>query len=346
MKQTEMRSCSIRDGQSGLSAVFVNWGATLTALQVPLPDGTSRDVVLGYEDPESYRNNVYYLGATVAPCANRIGGAAFTLNGKQYVLEKNDGENNLHSGDHALHASFWEVSSQSGDQVTFSADCPDGENGFPGPLHVDVTYRVQGNALLIDYHGAAGQDTVFNPTNHSYFCLDEPGSMPEHVLTIYADQITPPDAGMIPDGTLMKVAGTPFDFRTGKKIGEQIDEADPLLTDAHGYDHNFLLNRTEDLRAPEYDTAALKLYQAAEVLSPAGGLAMDVYTDMPCMQFYTANWLSTPGGKGGVDYTPRSSFCLETQFSPNALHIPAFAQPVIRAGEDVYHRTVYAFRNR
>ena len=342
----------LQNSEKGLRAGVCETGASLVVLEVPLADGSRRDVVLGYEDTETYFCNEVYLGVTVAPCANRIGGASFSLNGVTCYLDKNDGENCLHGGFRSLQDRNWDVTEVSENAVTFSAETADGENGFPGPLHVDVTYTVQDRDLVIDYRGSARhaeKDLLFNPTNHSYFNLNGQGigDVLNHRLTVFADRITPAGPGGVPDGRLLDVNGTPFDFRKEKSIGERIDADEPLLTQTKGYDHNYILCKTEELRRPEYDVHERKLYLAARLTDAQGLIGMEVITDMPGMQLYTANYLNVQGmGKNGSDYPARSAVCLETQYFPNAVNVPAFPQPVIRAGEEVYSRTVYRFPER
>ena len=347
-KQDEgiIQTFAIQDTEDGIRAVVGTIGAALFKLEVPAPDGSLRDVVLGLADPEDYRTNDKFIGATIAPVANRVGGAAFSLNGKHYTMEKNDGNNCLHSGTHALYNRVWEAAAVSGNSVTFSMDCADGENGLPGPLHVDVTYTVQDRALLIDYHGYAEQDTLFNPTNHSYFNLlgHRSGNVLDHELTVYAEAFTPAGPEGVPDGEIRSVEDTPLDFQLSERIGARIGEEDPVLIQAGGYDQNYVLSKEEILREPAYDVHGNAMYLAARLSDPEGDLAMDVFTDLPGMQVYSANYLTgEEPGKDGMQYPPRSAVCLETQYHPNAINVPAFSQPVIRAGKDMYTRTVYRF---
>ena len=351
----EPQLISLRNGENGISAEVCSIGASLAVLEVPLPDGGRRDVVLGYEDMETYFHNEPHLGATVAPFANRIGGAAFSLNGESYSLEKNDGENCLHGGSHFLQDYLWKTTAVSDNSVTFSADCKDGENGFPGPVHLDVTYTVKGCTLLIDYHGSAlrsEKDVLFNPTNHSYFNLNgkKSSSVLGHRLTVFSDRITPAGREGVPDGTVLDVSGTPFDFRKEKTIGERINAEEPLLRRTNGYDHNYILSKCEELHEREYDLQSKReefkrqVYLAARLRDASGEVTMDVLTDMPGLQLYTANFLEVHGtGKDGADYHARSAVCLETQYYPNAVNVPSFPQPVIRAGKEAYSRTVFRF---
>ena len=339
----------IQDKTDGIRAGICSVGAALVFLEVPLADGSKRDVVLGYEDLQEYFTNDVYLGATVAPSANRIGGAEFSLNGKTYTLDKNDGNNCLHGGVHFLQNQVWDVTKTADNSVTFAAEMQDGENGFPGPLKVEVTYTVQGCALLLDYHGSAAgaaHDVVCNPTNHSYFNLGGQGSgdILGHQLVIYGKQITPFGPEGVPDGTILDVEGTPFDFCTKHTIGERIEEPDPILQNVHGYDHNYILLKNEELHAAQYDAHGREVYVAARLSDAEENLTMQVSTDLPGIQLYTGNYLNVSGiGKNGRSYPSRSAVCLETQYWPNAVNVPAFPQPVIPAGQEMYSRTVYEF---
>ena len=340
-----IRTYRIQDTENGIRATTGNIGAALFSLEIPVSDGTWRDVVLGFEDPEDYRINEPHFGASMVPCVNRIGGAAFTLNGQTYTLDKNDGENSLH-GTYGLYDALWEATEVSKNSVTFSAVWEGGKGKLPGPLHADVTYTVQERVLFIDYHGYAQQDTIFNPTNHSYFNLKGQGNgdVLDHLLTVYAERMTPVGPAGVPDGTICSVDDTPFDFQLSETIGARIHEDDPELKRAGGYDLNYILDREELFREETYEAHGQAMYLAARASDPAGEVTMDVYTDLPGMQLYTANFLTgEEKGKGGARYRPQSAFCLETNYFPNAINVPAFPQPVIHAGEHRYSRTVYRF---
>ena len=336
---------TIQDPHSAMYAKLCDLGATLLSLNIPQKDHSFLDVVLGYENIEEYRINSPHFGSTIAPSANRIGGASFSINGQSYSLEKNDGKNNLHGGS-ALQYAFWKIADKSEDRVTFSCDSADGENGFPGNLHVEVTYTLQHQALIIDYRGLSDRDTIFNPTNHSYFNLKghNGGDVSDHTITIFSDAITPGGAASVPDGTILNTAKTPFDFSTEKSIGQDIHANHQELLFAKGYDHNYILRKDSSLRAPQYDENHLAIYHAARVCPPDRQIQIDVFTDREGLQFYTANHLSEEGtGKNGASYTARSAFCLETQHFPNAINVPSFPSPIINAGQTVFSRTVYQF---
>ena len=328
--------------KNGMSATVMNYGANL--LKLILPDGA--DVVLGYEKLEDYFVNGPYYGCTVARNANRIGGAAFDLNGKHYEIEKNDnGNNNLHSGSETLAKKIWQIDSEKENAVTFSYDSPDMEMGFPGNCRITVTYTLSDdNALILDYTGTSDADTIFNPTNHSYFNLNgqDGGNILEHKIHIDADSFTYANEESIPDGVIRGVNNTPLDFTSFHTIGERIDEDYDMLKFAGGYDHNYCLN--QDTVEPEFSLTGMDVYFAATVESPASGRRMDVYTSLPGLQLYVGNYMDTKEiMKGGKNFAYRGGIALESQFFPNAINIPEFEQPILKAGETNKSRTVYKF---
>lgn len=291
------------------------------------------DVVLGLEGPESYRENGSCLGTTVGRSANRIAGGCFALNGKDYPLAKNDGENNLHSGPNGWHTRQWETGEAGEDRVIFRLESPDGDQGFPGSLEASVTYTLSADAVMIEYKALSDADTVFNPTNHAYFNLNghDSGDVLGHSLRLFADAYTPVGPGLIPTGEIVSVEGTPFDFRTPHSIGRDIGADHPQLRTAGGYDHNFCLNGSG-------------LRPAAELAGDKTGITMTLLTDRPGVQLYTANFLSGERGKGGAVYGRWGGVCLETQCWPDAIHKPGFPSPVLRAGEVFHSLTVWRFR--
>lgn len=325
-------------GSGGMRAKFMNYGANLLSLWVPDKNGRTADVVLGFESLEDYFVNAPYFGACVAPCGNRIGNARFTLNGKSYELDKNDGVNNLHSGFHPLLKRIWNVDAVSDHSITFTYRKKDMDMGFPGNMDISVTFTLTAeNGLKIDYCGLSDQDTIFNPTNHSYFNLSghNSGSVLNHRVWINAGHFTMTDAASIPNGTLLEVAGTPMDFTKEKAMAPEVDDAYEQLALAKGYDHNFALDIPEGT-----------LSLAASLYDPASGRKMEVYTDLPGMQLYCGNYIhSGEIGKGGFRYEPRYGVCFETQYFPNAINIPSFSQPIAKAGEEKKTTTVYKFIN-
>lgn len=313
-----------------LTACVLDYGATVQALLVMDKNGKPVDVVLGHDTIEGYENHDGYLGACVGRVANRIGGAEFTLNGKTYPLAKNDGQNHLHGGLRGFDKYIWDAEVLE-DGVKFSRVSPDMEEGYPGNLAVSVTYRVKSGAFTITYDAKSDRDTLCNLTNHSYFNLNGGGSVLSHVLQINADQFLENSNQCMPTGKILSVDGTPFDFRAGKPVGQDIGANDQQLQNCGGYDHNFCLSDTGEL------------VEAAVLSSPKSGITMKTLTTMPGVQLYTANFLGPWEGKGGAMYDKRGAVCLETQFYPNAMRCEGFRKPILKAGETYHQTTVYAF---
>ena len=318
-----------------LTAAVSDFGGTLVSLFVPDPMGNLADIVLGYDQAADYLPGCTCLGATVGRYANRVGGAAFSLNGKKYILSRNDGENNLHSGPDFWFKRMWTVAEAGDDFITLTLHSPDGDQGFPGNLDVSVTYRLLAEpvpALSIRYHGLCDQDTVLSMTNHSYFNLagqDHPEAALGQYLTLNASAFTPADEASIPTGEIRPVAGTPMDFTVEKPIGQDISADYEPLRFQGGYDHNFVLNASGDV-------------PAARLRDPGSGRVMEVYTDCPGLQLYSGNFLDNVG-KNGVHYTARSGICLETQFFPDCVNKPQFPSCAIKAGKPYESQTVFAF---
>lgn len=319
-------------------ADLTDFGASLVAFRTEDKDGRPTDVVLGYDDVRGYEGGDASMGGSVGRNANRIDGASFSMNGKIFKLDRNEGENNLHSGWNRYEKRIWKTEGVSGDgtSITFSLYSPDGDQGFPGNLVISVTYSFpEEGALQLRWRAQADQDTVCNPTNHSYFNLNGQGSGTDicgHQVQIFAEQFTPVRKGGIPTGEQKNVEGTPFDFRSPKEIGEDIESADEQLKLTGGYDHNYVLTESRG-----------QMRRVAVVFAPETGLKMDVSTDEPGLQFYTGNFLKKQKGKAGAVYDFRSGFAMETQYFPNAVNLPQFAQPVLRAGEAFQSVTVYRF---
>lgn len=309
----------------GMEVTVLAWGATLWRGLVPDLHGDLRDVILYQEKLSDIAADTAFLGGCIGPHGNRIGGASFTLNGKEYALDVNDHENNLHSGSACFFRKLWEAEPGE-NEVSFRLTAPDGEGGFPGNRKICVTYRLtEDNTIEIEYRGTTDQDTILNMTNHAYFNL---GNMDDHVLNtllrIDADAVTKVDAGLIPTGEIVPVEGTPFDFRKAKLMGrDAFCYENDQMAYGGGYDHNFVL-RGEGYRL------------VAEAFLPESGIGMEVYTDQPGMQFYCGNFLPAPYGKN-------RGFALETQHFPDSVHHENFPGVVLRAGEEYYTRTGYRF---
>ncbi|MBR6475784.1 MAG: galactose mutarotase [Lachnospiraceae bacterium] len=322
----------------GLIAEVIDYGAILKSLFVPDRDGKLDDVVLGFDNVAAYQENPSFFGSTIGRNANRIGGAKFYLNGQLYTLAKNDNDhNNLHSDFFTCFNKkmFSAEVIEEENAVKLTIDSPDMDQGFPGNLKATVTYRLtDNNGLEIEYWAVSDKDTIYNPTNHSYFNLagHDSGSAMDHKLWLNAKNFTPADHESIPTGEIVSVAGTPFDFTTPMVIGERINNDDINLRFGGGYDHNFAL-----------DIKKGKLEQAAILSDDKTGRRMSVYTDLPGVQFYAGNFIKNQTGKGGVKYTRRCGVCLETQFFPDAINKPNFDSPVLKAGEEFHSVTKYVF---
>ncbi len=323
-----------------ITAKVMTYGAILTELDVPDREGKSGDVVLGFDSLAGYLAEHPYFGATVGRVANRIGGAKFTLDGKDYALAANNGPNTLHGGLKGFDKAVWkaeEVSGAAGPAVKFTYRSKDGEEGFPGNLDVAVTYTVLEDGVRIDYTATTDKATPINLTNHSYFNLAGPasGTILKHQLQLAADRYTPGDAGMIPTGKIATVKGTPLDFTALTTIGERIAQipGDPAAKDPGGYDHNFVL--------PPGDPSQVRF--AAKVFEPSTGRLMTVLTTEPGIQFYTGNFLDgTVKGKG-VTYAKHQAFCLETQHFPDSINQPSFPSTVLKPGQTYRTTTIYRF---
>ncbi len=318
-----------------ISCSVLTYGGTLRTLTVPDRDGNPVDVLLGFDTLEDYRAQDKYLGALVGRYANRIGDSRFTLNGVDYQLAANNGKNHLHGGLVGFDKQIWTIESCSQDTLILTLLSPDGQEGYPGDLKVQVTYTLTEDALSLDYQAGSNKDTPCNLTNHAYFNLSGHRSGPvmgQHIQ-IFADAYTPADAGSIPTGEIAPVAGTPMDLRREQRIGEHIDDAFDQLVMAGGYDHNWVL-------AP----APRELTLAARARSEETGIELEALTTMPGVQFYAGNYLDgCPRGKEGAPYDKRWGFCLETQFFPDSPNKPEFPSALLKAGESYHQQTVYRF---
>ncbi len=331
-----VRKYTLENG-GGLRGDFLDYGCRVARLFVPGRDGARANVVLGHDSAAEYERPGDFLGAVIGRCANRIAGGEFRIGGRTHRLEQNEGNNSLHSGAAGFQHRLWRaVSSGGGDApfVTFALESPDGDGGFPGNLKVEVTYTLTAdNALRIDYRAETDAETPLNLTNHSYFNLT--GHPERNILgveaRIFADGITETDAALIPTGRILPVSGTPYDFRAPKPIGRDLSAPDPLLRACGGYDANFVLNGS----GPR---------MAAEFRDPAEGRRMRVFTDLPGMQFYTANGFAAgTAGIGGAPLLAHSAFCAETQYFPDALHHPEFPYRNLAPGVRYRSTTSYRF---
>ena len=324
---------SIRNSR-GMCAVVTNYGAILVRLLVPCPDGVARDVVTGYDTLPGYEAGGFF-GATVGRHANRISGAAFTLDGVEYSLADNDNGCNLHSDcKTGFRKQLWNTELLP-DGVRFFRTSPDGEAGFPGNLEISVFYTLdERNGLHIRYEGVSDRKTLINLTNHSFFNLSghDSGSVLGHRVTLDCGRFLEISAGRLPTGRILPVEETAMDFRSGRRVGDAIDTDWDQLRFASGYDHCFVTGA----KPGSLKTIAL-------VEDPQSGCRMEVSTDLPGVQFYTANFLSSQAGKQGAHYGPRCALCLETEYFPDSIHFPDFPQCIFDAGEIYRAETVYRF---
>jgi aldose 1-epimerase len=327
---------------NGLEVRAMTYGGIILSLKVPDRLGALDDVVLGYDNLDGYLEETPYFGALIGRYGNRIAGGRFTLDGTTYPLAVNNGANHLHGGDRGFDKVVWDatpVASDEGVAVRFSRVSPDGEEGYPGTLSVQVTYTLtDDNELIFDYQATTDAGTPVNLTQHSYFNLAGHGNADilGHRLTLNASRYTPVDAGLIPTGRLAPVEGTPFDFRTPHAIGERIADGDDQIALGGGYDHNFVLDRE--------GVAPGALVLAARVEEPVSGRFMEIRTTEPGVQFYSGNFLDgSLTGKAGVVYAHRTGFCLEAQHFPDSPNQPAFPSTILRPGDEYRSRTVLTF---
>lgn len=319
----------------GMSARITNFGAAVVSLFVPVRNQTL-DVVLGYDCVTGYEDNPQAMGCCIGRNANRTGTASFMLDGKRFLLEANEGGNNLHSSlTDGYHKRIWETVSESEDSLCLRMISPDGDQGFPGRCITTLTYTItENNSLQIRYEGISNKRTPWNPTNHSYFNLagHDSGSMEDTLLQIHATHFTPLDAASITTGEILPVSSTPMDFTVPTAIGARIEENYEPLTMAGGYDHNYCLNVTPG--SPEKISMAF---------SPKTGLTMETWTDRPGVQFYTGNFIQNARGKQGTIYADRSGFCLETQQYPDSVNKPHFPSCILEADTPCVTTTMYHF---
>lgn len=328
-------------GEAGFEVAIITLGASVQALHVPDRHGERADVVLGFETPEAYLALRSFFGATVGRYANRIAGAAFILDGKRHQLPANNGPNCLHGGTDGFDRALWTVEDAGAAPepfVTLRHVSPDGDEGFPGTLTTRLTYRVvDGCSVALAFEATTDRPTVVNLSHHGFFNLagiEQGESVLDHELTIFADSVLPVDAALIPSGGPVPVAGTPFDFRSARPIGQCIREADEQLRLARGYDHCYRLagGRTAEPRL------------AARVLHPQSGRGLELFTDQPGLQFYSGNMLDgTIAGKHGRLHRQSDAFCLEPQLFPDTPNRPDFPSTRLDPGEVYRHRSVFRF---
>ena len=325
--------------KNGLEMAVTNFGARIVELWVPDRDGAFADIVLGHDHIDKYVNfqGERFLGATIGRYGNRIARGEFELDGETYSLVRNEGENTLHGGSKGFDMVVWDAKQVDAQTLEFTYVSEDGEEGFPGTLTVNMTYRLtDANALEIVHRATTDKNTVLNLTHHSFFNLhgEGNGSINDHVLTINASAYTPVDSVLIPTGELAPVEGTPMDFREPTAIGSRVDDDFDQLKLGNGYDHNWVLDR----QTPS------DLELAASVYEPQSGRLMEVFTTEPGIQFYGGNFFTGAEiGKSGKPYGYRESLALETQHFPDSPNQPTFPSTELKPGEEYHHVCVYQF---
>lgn len=329
---------------SGMTVAVTNYGAIITSVVVPDREGNLADVALGFNTLEEYTNAVDkpYFGAVVGRFGNRIGGGKFTLDGQHYQLARNNNDvSHLHGGKYGFDKVIWtaEPFEEAGAMgVRMSYHAKDGEEGYPGNLHITVTYTLkETNELVVDYTATTDKPTPLNPTQHSYFNLkgEGQGTVLDHLVQIHAREFIPISPTAIPSGEIRAVTGSPFDFTTAKTIGQDIGQDEEQLNNGMGYDHCFVLD-------PEQKEGALT--KAAFVVEPTSGRTLEVLTTEPGVQFYSGNYLGGQLiGKSGQPYLFRGGFCLETEHFPDSPNHEHFPSTILRPGETFGSQTVFRF---
>lgn len=322
------------ENSSGMQVKIISYACAIQSILIPGEDGNPRDVVLGYDDLEGYESGSSFFGAFVGRYANRIKNSEFTLNGRTYHLEPNDGPNHLHgSFCHQVYRGRTEA-----EKVIFDIQSPDGEEGYPGTVYGTVEYELtEENELILTYRMETDADTVLNLTNHSYFNLNGQNgkTILAHTLRLNSDCFTEGDAQTLPTGRILPVDGGPMDFRNEKKIGNDISSEDDQIQMCQGYDHNFVIHREAD--GPVF---------FAEAMGDESKIRLRAYTTQPGFQLYTGNFVQKDAarhGKNGIRYPQYGGFCLETQHYPCSPNYPEFPDTVLRPGEVYEEKTCYQF---
>ena len=322
-----------------LTMQVTNFGARVVSLWAPDKNGNYEDIVLGYNNIDSYINNPgeRFLGAVVGPYANRIAGGTYSIGEETYTFPQNNNGQTLHGGLKGLDMVVWDVKSVSESSIVLTYLHPDGQDGHPGNLSIEMTYTLTpDNKFRVDYKASTDKATHVNMSHHSFFNLkgEGNGTINDHILYINASRTTPVDGVLIPTGEIADVTGTPFDFRQPKAIGRDLDIQDQQLANGAGYDHNWVLDRKTDS----------ELELAASVHEPSSGRYMEVWTDQPALQFYGGNFFDgKTSGKYGRTLNYRESIALETQKYPDSPHHENFPSTLLTPGETYTHTCVYQF---
>lgn len=325
---------------NGMTAKISSFGAAVVSLMVPDKYGKFDDIVLGYDNLQGYLEGRFFFGATIGRNANRIRNSRIKINNKVYILNKNEGENQLHGGIKGFDKVLWlpktYINNEKNQCIELSYLSRDGEEGYPGNLNVKVVYTLYSdNKLKIDYSAISDKDTLVNMTNHSYFNLSghASGSILKHKVMINSDKFTVNDKSSIPTGEIRSVKGTPMDFTRLTRIDQNMDSSYDQIIFGNGYDHNWILNKSKN-----------NMEKAVEVFDPYSGRFMKVYTTEPGMQFYTGNYINEfHNCKNNASYGKNSGLCLETQYFPDSLNHENFPMPILKSGEYYKQTTIYKF---
>ena len=320
--------------RAGMQVALTDYGARLVSALVPDKYGNLIDVVLGFDHIEGYLNaQEKYHGATIGRVANRIGYGKFTLDGQEYNLPQNNGTNCLHGGDEGFHTKVWDRQVSMKKKVNFYYVSADGEEGFPGQLKVNISYELtEANEIVMQFRASADKKTVVNLTNHAYFNLNGEGNgdILNHEVTIHAEQFLPIKDNQTPIGNIIPVEGSAFDFRTAKKIVDDINSAEEQITLAKGYDHTFV--NTHPISSA-----------VAQAYAEESGIVLEVFTDNPGLHLYTGNFLADDLGKSGHRYLSNGGLCFEAQYFPDSPNREAFPSVIIEPGKDYVQTIIYKF---
>ncbi len=330
----------ILKNKKGMEVAVTNYGCALLSVMLPDKEGNYANVILGHDSIDRVIHSPEpFLSTVIGRYGNRIANGRFTLFGEPHTLTVNNGPNSLHGGPTGFHARVWDAIQIDESTIRFTYTSPDGEEGFPGKLEVEMTYRLEEeeNALVIEYRATTDKATVVNLTNHGFFNLAGIGTptpnIEDHIVTIEADFYTPINEVSIPTGEISRVAGTPLDFLTPHAIGERINSDFEQLVIGAGYDHCYVLNKTE----------AGELSLAATCKDPKSGRTMEVYTTEAGVQLYTGNWLNGFTGSKGATYPARSGLCFEAQCFPDTPNKPYFPSATLLPGDEYQQVTIYKF---
>lgn len=322
---------------NGIELAVTNFGCAILSWMAPDRNGKMANIIQGHDSLDHLMNSeVSVLSTTIGRYGNRIANGRFTLDGRTYTLEQNNGKNSLHGGSGGFHKRIWDLVKQTHDTLVFHYESHDGEEGFPGCLHIEMSYALtEDNALSIQYQATTDKRTIVNLTNHAFFSLSGIGnptpSAENNIVSINADYYLPTDNTSIPTGEILKVTGTPMDFRTPHVISERINDPFEQLIFGKGYDHCYVLNKVE----------AGEMSFAASCTDPQSGRTLEVFTTEPGLQFYTANWNNGMTGALGSTYPDRSAVCFEAQHFPDTPNRSYFPTVVLNPGEQYAQTTIY-----